>query len=179
LSAATGWRPPRVRRLGGGLTVALVQRRQAPVVSTVVCYRAGAAEERTQLAGLAHFLEHMMFKGSAGYGPGEVDRVTQSRGGFNNAYTGQDATLYQFSFGSDRWQEALDIEADRMAGLLLAPDQIEAERQVILEELGMLADDPWDALELKLLEAFYGDHPYGRPSLPAGQCGVGDRRRRR
>ena len=165
MSAATGWRPPRVRRLGGGLTVALVQRRQAPVVSTVVCYRAGAAEERTQLAGLAHFLEHMMFKGSAGYGPGEVDRVTQSRGGFNNAYTGQDATLYQFSFAADRWYEALDIEADRMAGLLLAPDQIEAERQVILEELGMLADDPWDALELKLLEAFYGDHPYGRPVL--------------
>ena len=162
---ASGWRPPRVRRLAGGLTVGLVPRRQAPVVSTVVCYRAGTAAERPGLAGLAHFVEHMMFKGSPGYGPGEVDRVTQSRGGFNNAYTGHDATLYQFSFAADRWQAALAIEADRMAGLLLEPRQIEAEREVILEELGMVADDPWDALELELLACFYGGHPYGRPVL--------------
>ncbi len=78
MNVAAGWRPPRVRRLPGGLTVGLVERRQAPVVSTVLCYRAGAAAEPARLAGAAHFLEHMMFKGSAAYGPGEVDRSSSS-----------------------------------------------------------------------------------------------------
>ena len=165
MSVAAGWRPPVVRQLAGGLTVGLVERRQAPVVSTVVCYRAGAASEAAEHAGIAHFLEHMMFKGSAGYGPGEVDRITQGLGGANNAYTGQDATLYQFSFAADRWHEALSIEADRMAGLRLEPREVEAEREVILEELTMVEDDPWDALELAVLAEFYADHVYARPVL--------------
>jgi len=165
LSVAAGCRLPDVRRLAGGLTVGLVERRQAPVVSTVVCYRAGAAAEPVELAGIAHFLEHMMFKGSAAYGPGEVDRITQSLGGSNNAYTGHDATLYQFSFAADCWLEALSIEADRMAGLLLERREIEAEREVILEELSMVEDDPWDALELAVLAELYDDHAYGRPVI--------------
>ena len=165
MSVAAGWRPPRIRRLAGGLTVGLVERRQAPVVSTVVCYRVGAAAEPPELGGIAHFLEHMMFKGSAAYGPGEVDRITQSLGGSNNAYTGHDATLYQFSFAADRWREALSIEADRMAGLRLEPREVDAEREVILEELTMVEDDPWDALELAVLAEFYGDHPYARPVI--------------
>ncbi len=165
MSVAAGWRPPVVRRLAGGLTVGLVERRQAPVVSTVVCYRAGAAAEPPEHGGIAHFLEHMMFKGSAGYGPGEVDRLTQRLGGANNAYTGQDATLYQFSFAADGWLEALSVEADRMSGLRLEPREVEAERDVILEELSMVEDDPWDALELAVLEEFYGHHAYGRPVI--------------
>jgi zinc protease len=165
LTVAAGWRPPRLRRLAGGLTVGLVERRQAPVVSTVVCYRGGAAAEPPELAGLAHFLEHMMFKGSAAYGPGAVDRITQSLGGSNNAYTSHDAALYQFSFATDHWLEALSIEADRMAGLRLAPQEIDTEREVILEELAMVEDDPWDALELAVLARFYGPHAYARPVL--------------
>jgi zinc protease len=169
LSVGSGWPPPQVRRLSGGLTVALVERRQAPVVSTVVCYRAGAADEPVEQAGIAHFLEHMMFKGSPGYGPGEVDRITQSLGGANNAYTGHDATSYQFSFAAERWHEALAIEADRMAGLCLEEREVEAEREVILEELAMVEDDPWDALELALLAEFYGDHVYARPVVGSRQ----------
>jgi zinc protease len=165
LSVAADWRPPVVRRLAGGLTVGLVERRQSPIVSTVVCYRAGAAAEPPGLAGLAHFLEHMMFKGSAAYGPGEVDRVTQRLGGANNAYTGHDATLYEFSFAAEHWRQALAIEADRMAGLRLEPRQLEAEREVILEELAMIEDDPWDALELAVLAEHFGRHPYARPVL--------------
>ena len=165
MSAAAGWRPPVVRRLAGGLTVGLVERRQAPVVSTVVCYRAGSAAEAPCHSGIAHFLEHMMFKGSAGYGPGEVDRITQRLGGHNNAYTGHDATLYQFSFADEGWLEAVAIEVDRMASLRLEPREVEAEREVILEELAMVEDDPWDALELAVVAEFYGDHPYGRPVI--------------
>ena len=165
MSVAAGWRPPRLRRLSCGLTVALVERRQAPVVSTVLCYRGGAAAEPPELAGLAHFLEHMMFKGSAAYAAGEVDRVTQVLGGSNNAFTGHDATLYQFSFGADRWHQGLAIEADRMTGLRLEEREVEAEREVILEELAGIEDDPWGALDLAVLAELYGDHPYGRPVL--------------
>ena len=165
MTVAAGWPLPRVRRLACGLTVGLVERRQAPVVSTVLCYRAGAAAEPPRLAGLAHFLEHMMFKGSPGYAAGEVDRITQRLGGANNAYTSHDATLYQFSFAADRWHQALAIEADRMAALRLEPAQVEAERQVILEELSMVEDDPWDALELAVLAEHYGERAYGRPVL--------------
>lgn len=155
----------RVERLDNGLTVALVDNPQAPLVTTALCYRAGSRDERPGQGGIAHFLEHMMFKGSERFGPGEVDRRTQTLGGANNAFTSHDATVYYFNFAADRWQAALEIEADRMAGLTLDPREVESERRVILEEIAMYEDDPWDALTQRLEAAFFGDHPYGRPVL--------------
>jgi zinc protease len=114
---------------------------------------------------VAHFLEHMMFKGSAHFGPGEIDRRTQALGGSNNAFTSHDATVYHFNFAADRWREALLIEADRMRGLTLDPGDVESERQVILEEIAMYASEPWDALELEVQAALFAGHPYGRPVL--------------
>jgi zinc protease len=134
-------------------------------VVTVLWYGVGAAHEEEEIAGVAHFLEHMMFKGSRRYGPGEVDRKTQALGGSNNAFTGYDATAYYFSFAGDRWTEALDIEADRMAGLTLDPEEVDRERRVILEELSMYEEDPWDSLEFKAHRKLYGGHPYGRRIL--------------
>jgi zinc protease len=154
-----------VERLGNGLTVALVDNPQAPLVSTVLCYRAGTRDEPAGHGGIAHFLEHMMFKGSARFGPGEVDRRTQELGGSNNAFTSHDATTYYFNFAADRWPLALEIEADRMAGLTLEPREVEAERRVILEEIAMYEDDPWDALNLHVERTFFDGHPYGRPVL--------------
>jgi zinc protease len=155
----------RVERLPNGLTVCLLEHRQAPLVTAALWYRAGTRDEPETHLGAAHFLEHMMFKGSRRYGPGEIDRRTQAKGGTNNAFTSHDATAYYFSFASDRWREALDIEADRMRGLLLDPREVENERQVIQEEIGMYEDDPWDALEIHALREFFGGHPYGRPVL--------------
>jgi zinc protease len=154
-----------VERLASGLTVALLVNPQAPVVSSALWYRAGTRDEPAGHGGMAHFLEHMMFKGSAGFGLGEVDRRTQALGGANNAFTGHDATVYYFQFAADRWQAALEMEADRMAGLLLDPEQVESERRVILEEIAMYEDDPWDALTQRVEAELYGPHPYGRPVL--------------
>jgi zinc protease len=155
----------RIGRLANGLTVCLLENRQAPVVTAALTYRAGTRDEPPRHGGVAHFLEHMMFKGSAAYGPGEIDRRTQSLGGSNNAFTSHDATTYYFSFAADRWTEALAIEADRMATLTLDPKQVASERQVILEEIAMYDSEPWDALDVAVQGRLFRGHPYGRPVL--------------
>ncbi len=154
-----------VSTLGNGLTVCRLDNRAAPVVTSALFYRAGTRDEAPGQAGIAHFLEHLMFKGSARYGPGEIDRRTQALGGSNNAFTGHDLTGYYFDFAPDRWREALAIEADRMAGLTLDPLEVASERQVVLEEISMYEGDPWDALELAVHRALFAPHPYGRPVL--------------
>jgi zinc protease len=156
---------PRLERLGNGLTVCLVENHQAPIVTTALFYRAGTRDEPAGHGGVAHFLEHMMFKGSARYGPGEIDRRTQALGGVNNAFTSHDVTGYYFNFAADRWTEALAIEVDRMAGLTLDPEQVASERQVILEEIAMYDSEPWDALETEVQAALFPSHGYGRPVL--------------
>ncbi|HYN19429.1 MAG TPA: pitrilysin family protein [Thermoanaerobaculia bacterium] len=156
---------PRLERLANGLTVCLIENRQAPIVTSALFYRAGTRDEPAGHGGIAHFLEHMMFKGSSRYGPGEIDRRTQALGGVNNAFTSHDATGYYFNFASDRWTEALAIEADRMAGLTLDPEQVASERQVILEEIAMYESEPWDALETEVQAKLFPTHPYGRQVL--------------
>jgi len=152
-------------RLDNGLELCLLRNPQAPIVSTALFFRVGCRDEAVGTGGLAHFLEHMMFKGSEGFAAGEVDRRTQALGGTNNAFTSHDVTCYWFSFAADRWQLALDIERDRMRGLLLAPEQVEAERRVIVEEIAMYEDEPWDALELAVMAELFAGHPYARPVL--------------
>lgn len=154
-----------VERLDNGLTVGVLRNRQAPVVTSVLWLRAGTRDEPAGHGGIAHFLEHMMFKGSARYGPGEIDRRTQALGGSNNAFTNHDGTAYYFRFAADRWPEALAVEADRMAGLTLDPAAVESERRVILEEIAMYEADPWESLHQAVETALYGEHPYGRPVL--------------
>lgn len=154
-----------VHRLDNGLTVCLLSNPQAPLVTTALWLRAGARDETPGLGGTAHFLEHMMFKGSARYERGEIDRRTQALGGSNNAFTSHDATTYYFNFARDRWPEALAIEADRMTGLTLDPQEVASERQVILEEIAMYESDPWDALEQRVVARLFGGHPYGHPVL--------------
>jgi zinc protease len=153
------------RRLANGLELWLLAIPGAAVVSTTLWYRVGTRDEPPGQGGLGHFLEHMMFKGGRRYGPGEIDRRTQALGGINNAYTSHDATVYYFKFSPQCWREALAIEADRMAGLLLDPVAVASERQVILEEIAMYQSDPWDALEQEVMTTLFGDHPYGRPVL--------------
>jgi zinc protease len=152
-------------RLDNGLTVLHLPIDQASLVTTAVSYRAGASSEVDELMGTAHFLEHMMFKGSSGFGPGEIDRRTQLLGGWNNAFTSHDLTVYLFGFASDRWQDALAIEADRMRSLTLDTAEVESERKVIEEEISMYMDDPWDSLELEVQRILFGAHPYARPIL--------------
>lgn len=157
--------PLELHHLTNGLTVGILRSDRVPLVATSLVYRVGARDEIATELGIAHFLEHMMFKGSAHFGPGEIDRKTRSLGGSNNAFTSQDSTLYYFTFAADRWREALAIEADRMTGLTLDPAEVDSERQVILEELAMYEGEPWDALDRQVSASFFGSHPYGRPVI--------------
>lgn len=147
--------------LDNGLRVVLLPQNGAESIAVALCYRAGSRDENPGESGLAHFLEHMMFKGSAAYEPGAIDRLTQRLGGTNNAFTSHDATLYHFQFERGSWGEALRIESDRMRGLSLLPEEVDSEREVILEEIRMVEDDPWDALEQAVARRVFGDHPYG------------------
>ncbi len=155
----------RAETLDNGLGVVLLPQAGAESIVTVVCYRAGSRDEGSDEGGLAHFLEHMMFKGSALYPPGAIDSLTQRLGGTNNAFTSHDVSAYHFQFERRRLDEALRIEADRMRGLSLLPEEIESEREVILEEIRMVEDDPWDALEQAVARRLFGGHPYARPVL--------------
>ncbi len=155
----------RAETLDNGLRVVLLPQNGVESIVVALCYRAGSRDEEPAEGGLAHFLEHMMFKGSAAYEPGAIDRLTQGLGGTNNAFTSHDATLYHFQFERGSWEEALRIESDRMRGLSLLPAEVELEREVILEEIRMVEDDPWDALEQAVAGRVFGAHPYGRSVL--------------
>lgn len=159
--------PGRVERatLDNGLRVCVLENRVAPLVSGALWVRAGTRDERVGQHGAAHFLEHMMFRGAARFGPGEIDRITSELGGSCNAFTSHDATVYTFRFSSDRWRIALELEADRLSSLTLDAEAFESERRVILEELSMYEDEPWDALDQEVSAAMYPHHPYGRPVL--------------
>lgn len=155
----------RIETLENGLELCVLSDCRLPIVSTVLAYRVGARDETAAQAGAAHFLEHMMFKGSENFAAGEIDRVTESRGGSNNAFTSHDVTAYYFSFAQQHWATALEIERDRMGGLRLDPGEVDAERQVILEELAMYESDPWDVLHQEVSRLLYPGHPYGAPVL--------------
>jgi len=152
-------------RLTNGLRVLLAERHTDPVVASVLFYAAGARTETEREAGLSHFLEHMMFKGTPRHGKGEVDRLTTLLGGANNAFTSYDHTAYWFELAADRWERALELESDRMRHLSLDPAEFDAERAVVLEELAMGEDDPWRALARRVEELLFPHHPYGRPII--------------
>jgi len=157
----------RVQRhiLPNGLTVLLCPDHSVPVVTSMLWYRVGSRLEESGGTGVSHFLEHLMFKGSQRYAKGEIDYVTTRNGGSNNAFTSGDYTTYYFSFASDRWWPALEIESDRMQNLLFDSSEIELERQVILEELRMERDDPWYEVRQQTEEWVLGDHPYRFPII--------------
>jgi zinc protease len=152
-------------RLDNGLRVLIAERHGDPVVAVMTWYKVGARNEREDEAGVSHFLEHMMFKGSRRYAKGEVDRVTTQAGGTNNAFTSYDHTAYWFELASDRWEQALDIEVDRMLDLTLDEAEFESEREVVLEELSMGLDDPWRRLADLVQTALFSRHPYRRPII--------------
>ena len=97
----------------------------------MIWYRVGSADESEGWTGTAHFLEHLMFKGTDRYRKGEIDRKTQLLGGSNNAMTGRDFTSYYFNLPSAAWEESLAIEADRMKHCKFDRDEVELERQTM------------------------------------------------
>ncbi len=152
-------------RLANGMSVLLVERHADPVVAVMLWYKVGARNEREHEAGVSHFLEHMMFKGSPRFAKGEIDRLTTTLGGSNNAFTSSDHTAYWFELASDRWEKALEIEADRMRAVLLDAKEFDSERAVVLEELAMGLDEPWRRLTDLVQGTLFLRHPYRRPVI--------------
>lgn len=151
--------------LPNGLRVLLLERHRAPVVTFMVWYKVGSVNEITGKTGLSHFLEHMMFKGTAKYKPGEIDLLTMRAGGSNNAATSYDYTCYYFDLASDRWELALQVESDRMQNAGFTAEQFESERQVVISELDGGMDSPWERLYIETHAVSYLAHPYRNPII--------------
>lgn len=152
--------------LDNGLKVLIAHRPGVPVVSSFVWYQVGSMDETRGNTGMAHFLEHMMFKGSKGYKVGDVDKVTVRNGGSNNAFTSNDFTAYYIDLPKSRYKEALKIEVDRMRHLTLDLAEFESEKKVVQSESDIYADDPNDQFWAKLNASIHPhDHPYAHPVL--------------
>ena len=164
--------PPRFRDhvreevLPNGLRVLLLEDHKAPVVSFQVWYRVGSRDEIPGKTGLAHLLEHMMFKGTPRFGPKTFSQIIGRNGGDDNAFTSEDQTVYFENIASDRVEVAVELEADRMAHLLLESEGFRSERDVVIEERRMRTeDDPAGELAEQLDAAAYVAHPYHNPVI--------------
>src|SRR5438876_8021177 len=147
--------------LANGLQVRLLPDRGLPIATLYSFFRVGSRNERPGITGTSHLFEHMMFNGAKKYGPKEFDLQMESRGGSSNAFTTQDLTAYYESFPSEALDLVVDMEADRMAALRIAPDILNSEREVVKEERRLSLDnDVFGAPYELLLATAYLAHPY-------------------
>jgi zinc protease len=151
--------------LSNGLTVLTKELHDKPLVAAIIWYRVGSRNEELGQTGKSHFLEHMLFKGTDRFKKGHIDLITLKNGGSNNAFTWMDFTAYYFAFASDRWEIALEIEANRMRNTLFDQEEFEAEKQVVEEELRIGLDGPWEALDNEVWAAAFRQHPYHWPTV--------------
>src|SRR2546422_3480035 len=149
--------------LANGLVVLTKEVHTSPIVTSMIWYRVGSRNEELGQTGKSHFLEHMLFKGTERFKKGEIDLITLKNGGGNNAFTSHDFTAYYFNFASDRWDVALEIESDRMVNCAFDPDEFEAEKKVVIEELKTGLDSPWGLLLQEQEAAAFKVHPYRNP----------------
>jgi zinc protease len=152
--------------LANGLEVVVIPDHRAPVVTHMVWYKVGAADEERGHSGIAHFLEHLMFKGTELHGPREFSARIEEIGGTENAFTTADATVYHQTAAREHLGLLMEFEADRMANLRLTEADILLEREVILEERTSRTDSqPGAVLGEAIAAAMYRNHPYGVPTI--------------
>ncbi len=164
-TAATG---PKVAdfTLKNGLQLVVIPDHRAPVVTHMIWYKVGAADEKPGKSGIAHFLEHLMFKGTAKHPAGQFSAVVAKMGGQENAFTTDDYTGYYQRVPSDQLETVMAFEADRMTGLVLTDAVVLPERQVILEERNMrIENNPRAKLGIQIDAALYLNSPYGKPTI--------------
>jgi zinc protease len=152
-------------KLENGLEVVLEENHTAPVVAFQAWVRIGAAHEPAPLAGVSHFLEHMLFKGTARRGVGQIAQEIEGAGGEINAWTSYDETVYHVVLASPFFATGLDVLADALTGSSFDPAELEKERGVILEEVKQGQDDPDRVAAQALFAQGFSDHPYGRPVI--------------
>ncbi len=146
--------------LGNGLTVILKEMHHAPVASFMIWYRVGSRNEVPGITGASHWVEHLMFKGTERFAGGDLDRIISRVGGQWNAFTWLDYTAYYETLPSSEIELGLQIESDRMQNLLMTPEDVEAERAVILSERAMYENSPRFLLNEELTAVAFRVHPY-------------------
>jgi zinc protease len=152
--------------LANGLEVVVIPDHRAPVVTHMVWYKVGSADETPGKSGLAHFLEHLMFKGTAKNPAGRFSQVVATIGGQENAFTSADYTGYFQRVPRDELKQMMEFEADRMTGLVLTDDVVRPELNVVLEEQNMrVGNNPAARLGEQMDAALFLNHPYGRPVI--------------
>ncbi len=158
--------PPATFTLGNGLQVVVIPDHRTPVVTQMIWYKVGSADETPGKSGLAHFLEHLMFKGTSKHPAGEFSQTVLRIGGNENAFTSTDYTGYFQRVPSEELGKMMEFEADRMTGLILKDENVLPERDVVLEEYNMrVANNPEARLTEQIMAALYLNHPYGRPVI--------------
>ncbi|MEE8144082.1 MAG: pitrilysin family protein, partial [Kiloniellales bacterium] len=157
---------PETFTLDNGLQVVVITNRRAPIVTHMLWYKVGAADEPAGRSGIAHFLEHLMFKGTEALGPGEFSQIIARNGGRENAFTSYDYTGYYQTVASDRLEIVMKHEADRMTNLKLTDELVLPEREVVLEERRSGVDrEPSSQLSEALRAALFLNHPYRLPVI--------------
>ena len=152
--------------LANGLEVVVVPDHRAPVVTHMIWYRVGAADEVPGKSGLAHFLEHLMFKGTAQNPGNSFSQEVAAIGGQENAFTSSDYTGFFQRVPREHLKQMMAFEADRITGLVLTDDVVRPELNVVLEEQNMrVANNPNSRLAEQMDAALYLNHPYGRPTI--------------
>ncbi|MEE8394286.1 MAG: pitrilysin family protein, partial [Rhodospirillales bacterium] len=157
---------PQTFELANGMQVVVVPNHRVPVVTHMVWYKAGSADDPPGKSGIAHLLEHLMFKGTNKLKPGEFSEILARNGGQENAFTSRDYTAYYQSVAVDRLELVMEMEADRMTNLVLGGEDVETEKRVILEERRQRTDNnPGSILAEHLSAALFLNHPYRRPII--------------
>ena len=152
--------------LSNGLTVVVIPDHRAPVVTHMVWYKVGGADEPKGKSGIAHFLEHLMFKSTDKIPMGEFSKIVARLGGQDNAFTGHDVTSYFQRIAKDRLKTVMEMEADRMVNLRLTEKEVLTERDVILEERrSRIENNPSAIMDEQMNAALYYSHPYGIPVI--------------
>jgi zinc protease len=163
---ATTSKPPASFTLNNGLQVLVIPDHRTPVVTQMIWYKVGSADETPGKSGLAHFLEHLMFKGTAKHPAGEFSQTVLKIGGNENAFTSYDYTGYFQRVPREHLPLMMEFEADRMTGLILKDENVLPERDVVLEEFNMrVANNPDARLTEQIMAALYLNHSYGRPVI--------------
>src|SRR5260370_7608660 len=152
--------------LSNGLEVVVIPDHRAPVVTHMIWYRVGSADETAGKSGLAHYLEHLMFKGTSKNPSGRFSQVVATIGGQENAFTAADYTGYFQRVPGDELRSMMEFESDRMTGLTLTDEEVRPELKVVLEEQNLrVATNPAARLGEQMDAALYLNHPYGRPVI--------------
>lgn len=152
--------------LDNGMEIVVLEDRRAPAVVHMVWYRVGSADEPPGVSGIAHYLEHLMFKATDELEAGELSNTVALNGGSDNAFTSRDYTAYFQRVAADRLELMMQMESSRMDGLALVPEDIASERDVVIEERNQrIENEPGALFREQLSAAQYLNHPYGRPII--------------